>query len=87
MDITTQTHKLVSAFQLPRAALEVQSVGRSVSMLVTTVLGPHSYPGGLLSTGATLSHFYLLVELGLPLHLFPTTGADNWTRHPDKDLK
>ena len=78
MDITTQTHKLVSAFQLPRAALEVQSVGRSVSLLVTTVLGPHL---------STLSQFYLLVELGLPLHLFPTTGADNWTRHPDKDLK
>ena len=25
---------------------------------------------GLLSTGATPSSFYLLVELGLPLHLF-----------------
>ena len=26
---------------------------------------------GLLSTGSTPSSFYLLVEMGLPLHLFP----------------
>ena len=37
----------------------------------TSVSGPHSYPGGgLLSTGAALSSFNLLVELGLLLHIF-----------------
>jgi len=37
---------------------------------ITSVSGPNSYQGGLLSTGATLSSFYLLVELGLLLHIF-----------------
>ena len=41
-----------------------QSSHYSFGLLLLTV-------GGLLSTGATLSRLYLLVELGLPLHLFP----------------
>ena len=32
---------------------------------------PFLFVEGLLSTGPTPSSFYLLVEMGLPLHLFP----------------
>ena len=34
---------------------------------------------GLLSTGYTPSTFYLLVEIGLPLHFFQYTGGENQT--------
>ena len=45
---------------------------RSISTTTHICFGPPFLSrGGLLSTGATLSSFDLLVELGLLLHLFP----------------
>ena len=53
---------------------------------------PFLFVEGLLSTGPTPSSFYLLVEMGLPLHLFPAYIL--WKldqlfvkRHHHKDLK
>ena len=51
---------------------------KNIPALILSVLQYHNCFGppflfveGLLSTGPTPSSFYLLLEMGLPLHLFP----------------